>query len=190
MRNEQSVQARYGGLHILFWFILFSAGCAHPPVSAVDPIADTSSAADYAAELIEMAVEAEPWITPALVYLSGFQKGEMIGLEFRFKTLESTTKKIEARMAERGYSTPSDVPIRDALRYTMQLGDQPAGHHDQSIAYVLATMEGLGHRVIVVKNYWPRGDDYSGVNTILEAPNGLAWELQFHTPQSFELKMS
>ena len=36
----------------------------------------------------------------------------------------------------------------------------------------------------------PRGDAYSGINTILQAPTGLAWELQFHTPRSFELKMS
>jgi hypothetical protein len=93
-------------------------------------------------------------------------------------------------MVERGYDKPRDVPIRDTLRYTMQFGDQPSGHHNQSVAYVLATMEGLGHTLITVKNYWPRGDDYSGINTILQAPNGLAWELQFHTPDSFELKMS
>jgi hypothetical protein len=83
-----------------------------------------------------------------------------------------------------------DVPIRDTLRYTMQFGDQPGGHHTYSVAYVLATLEELGHTVLTVKNYWPPGDDYSGVNTIVEAPNGLAWELQFHTPGSFELKMS
>src|SRR5690606_2590316 len=41
-----------------------------------------------------------------------------------------------------------------------------------------------GHEVLEVKNYWPRGDNYSGVNSVLRAPTGLPWELQFHTPAS------
>jgi hypothetical protein len=36
---------------------------------------------------------------------------------------------------------------------------------------------------------WP-GDDYSGINTKLRTPNGLTWKLQFHTQESFALKMS
>jgi hypothetical protein len=168
--------------------------CAHNPTTSTEqslttPSTDASVVA-FAENLMAKGVEAEPWITPALTYLTELQMGEMIGLEFRFKSLDSTIRKIETRMMESNIAIASDVSIRDTLRYTIQFDDQPAGHHDQAVAYVLATMEELGHTVLAVKNYWPSGDDYSGINTNLQAPNGLAWELQFHTLESFDLKMS
>lgn len=129
---------------LLLCSLFVTSACTHSQLTSTEPLADTSAlshtAAGYADELLDAAAEAEPWITPILVYLAEFEQGEMKGLEFRTKSRESTIRKIETRMAE--------------------------------------------------KNYWPSGDDYSGVNTNLRAPNGLAWELQFHTPQSFELKMS
>jgi hypothetical protein len=79
----------------------------------------------------------------------------MIGLEFRFKSRDSTIRKIETRMVERNFASAREVSISDALRYTLQFEDLPGGHHDQSVAYVLATMEGLGHSILVVKNFWP-----------------------------------
>ena len=186
MKLTQTMTAKWIVLLSLSWLLFFTSACTHSPV-----VADKEySAAAYADELLALAIEAEPWITPALSYLAELQQGEMIGLEFRLKSRDSIIRKIETRMQERGYARPRDVPIRDSLRFTMQFGDQPAGHHNQSVAYVLATMENLGHTVVTVKNYWPRGDDYSGINTILRAPNGIAWELQFHTVGSFELKMS
>jgi hypothetical protein len=194
MRVLSSSTARFPAWLWLSFLLLLTSACAHSPGTSTAPLtvvpAPDHSVADYADELMEKAIDAESWITPALTYLAELQQGEMLGLEFRLKSRESTIRKIETRMVERGYDKPRDVPIRDTLRYTMQFGDQPSGHHNQSVAYVLATMEGLGHTLITVKNYWPRGDDYSGINTILQAPNGLAWELQFHTPDSFELKMS
>jgi hypothetical protein len=141
-------------------------------------------------ELLELAAEAELWITPTLSYLADYYNGDVVGLEFRFKSRESTIGKIESRMQRDNLENPRDVSIRDSLRYTMRFTDQPAGHHDYAVAGVLALMESTGHTVLTVKNYWPSGDDYSGVNTTLKAPNGIAWELQFHTPKSFELKMS
>lgn len=36
----------------------------------------------------------------------------------------------------------------------------------------------------MLKNYWPRGDNYSGVNCVLRTRRGFPWELQFHTPGS------
>jgi len=194
MKLKQIMTARWVVLLSLSWLLFLTSACTHSPVAEtkqLPALADKEySAAAYADELLALAIEAEPWITPALSHLAELQQGEMIGLEFRLKSRDSIIRKIETRMQERGYARPRDVQIRDSLRFTMQFGDQPAGHHNQSVAYVLATMENLGHTVVTVKNYWPRGDDYSGINTILQAPNGMAWELQFHTVGSFELKMS
>ena len=179
---------------LLLCSLFVTSACTHSQLTSAEPLADTSAlshtVAGYADELLDAAAEAEPWITPILVYLAEFEQGEMKGLEFRTKSRESTIRKIETRMAEKNYATANEVSIRDTLRYTMQVPEQPAGHHNQSVAYILALLENVGHTVLAVKNYWPSGDDYSGVNTNLRAPNGLAWELQFHTPQSFELKMS
>jgi hypothetical protein len=43
---------------------------------------------------MEKAIDAESWITPALTYLAELQQGEMLGLEFRLKSRESTIRKI------------------------------------------------------------------------------------------------
>ena len=182
---------------LLIYLALAFSGCAsgpaHEETQAVDTAisaAGPSDVSQYADELLELSTEAELWVTPTLLYLADYYDGEMPGLEFRFKSRESTIRKLESRMRRDDLDNPRDVNIRDALRYTMRFTDQPAGHHDDSVAAVLALMENTGHQILTVKNYWPRGDDYSGINTTLRAPNGLAWELQFHTLASFDLKMS
>jgi hypothetical protein len=70
------------------------------------------------------------------------------------------------------------------LRYTMRLEDEPAGHYVEAGREVLRAVEAQGHRVEHLKNYWPRNDNYSGVNCVLRAPGGMKWELQFHTEAS------
>lgn len=170
--------------------LLLTALLAACTVTPESPGKASNQITAYANKLQASAAEAEPWITPILLYLAEDLDAEMAGLDFRFKSRESMIRKIESKMLERGIEHPEDVSIRDALRYTMTLDDEPAGSHDESIAKTLTLFENVGHTALTVKNYWPRGDDYSGVNTTLQAPNGLHWELQFHTPASFDLKMS
>ena len=62
--------------------------------------------------------------------------------------------------------------------------DEPSGFHVAAVRESLATLERDGQVVVRVKNYWPRGDSYSGINVVLRARSGTHWELQFHTPQS------
>ena len=173
------------------------AGCTSYPVGEQDreteitsAIAEQSDLELYAEELTELAQDAGAWVTPILVYIAGYYNGDMVGLEFRYKSRESTVRKIEAKMQRDDLENPREVSIRDALRYTIRFEDHPSGNYDDAVAGVLELMENTGHQVLTVKNFWPRGDDYSGINTTLKAPNGLDWELQFHTPTSFDLKMS
>ena len=182
---------------LVFSLVLLVSGCASEPLqdatsqSGSPAVADRQGAiSGFADELRELAQESELWITPTLTYLATVYEGDMVGLDFRFKSRDSTMSKIESRMLRDHLEDPRDVSIRDSLRYTMRFKDLPSGHHGDSVAGVLALMEHTGHQVLTVKNFWPRGDDYSGINTTLRAPNGLAWELQFHTPASFDLKMS
>lgn len=139
-------------------------------------------------ELMTKARAAEVWITPALTYLTRERGGELEGLENRLKSRSSLTRKLSTRTAEYPDTLLERMLVEDAIRYTIVIEDQPQGHHDRSIHEILAILSGVGHEIGWVKNYWPPGDDYSGVNCVLRAPNGTFWELQFHTPQSLAAK--
>ena len=138
--------------------------------------------------LLERAHEIEPEVTATLIRIAGDAGGEMVGLEHRFKTLESSLRKMRAMLAEDPALTPEEVTIQDALRYTMRVDDEPAGNYVRTVAGTLDALEAQGHTVLVVKNYWPDDDNYSGVNTVLQAPSGLPWELQFHTTDSYRVQ--
>jgi len=161
---------------------------AAPPTSASGVSGQQRHLAAYVDELLEKAAEAELWITPTLQFLTRRRGGHLEGLEYRLKTRKSLARKVSTLAAENPNLPLEEIPIDDAVRYTVVIEDEPPGHHDDSIREILEIMDGIGHEVTWVKNYWPRGDDYSGVNTVLTAPNGTVWELQFHTPASLRTK--
>jgi hypothetical protein len=128
----------------------------------------------------------EPGLTPRLVEMAKARGGEMYKLKYRRKSEKSTRRKLHKILTEDPKKGLADVEIDDTVRYTMLIEDSPLGHHDKSVREILADFESRGHSVVKVKNYWPKGDNYSGVNSVLRAPEGLAWELQFHTASSVE----
>jgi hypothetical protein len=138
--------------------------------------------------LMARARQHEPRVSALLGRVASQVGGRMAGFEHRLKTRASLVRKIHQILHDNPGWTASDVRINDALRYTIEVGDAPPGHHADSIRVTFAALEAAGHRVVRVKNYWPRGDNYSGVNSVLAAPDGLEWELQFHTPESFRIK--
>ena len=139
-------------------------------------------------KIMDKATIAELWITPALRFLTERRGGELVGLEHRLKTRQSVTRKLSSEIAESPDTPLVRLRIEDAVRYTIVIEDVPPGHHDESIHEILEIMDGVGHDVSWVKNFWPEADDYSGVNSVLMAPNGTFWELQFHTPESLATK--
>ncbi len=189
------------GLYLLSLLVL--AGCQSggvEPATAIDgwPTAlggelDISPAIqqeilDRADEILFDAAEAERWITPTLTYLTEVRGGRLEGLEHRLKRRESLIRKIYTRWNRDRSLPPRDIEIDDSIRYLLVLNDSPSGHTDRAIQEILEIMQGMGHRIDMVKNYWPRGDDYSGVNCVLSAPNDTLWELQFHTDESLLAK--
>lgn len=145
---------------------------------------------ERASQLTQRAAAVEPSVTPELVKLAGELGGEMIKLEYRLKTRESTLRKLRNIHAEEPKTPIAQLELDDSLRYTMAFADEPPGHHVASIRRVLTALEAQGHEVTLLKNYWPKGDNYSGVNSILRHSSGLLWELQFHTPQSIETQQA
>ena len=181
--------------------LVFLAGCvstAPPPSGSTgdwpvgleaDLNAETQTQIlEHADRISTDAVEAERWITPTLEYLTLVRDGRLQGLENRLKSRDSLIRKIYTRWDKDRSISPDEVSIDDAVRYLIVLNDEPPGHTDDAIREILTILEGVGHRVERIKNYWPRGDDYSGINGVLKAPNGVLWELQFHTDGSVEAK--
>jgi RAB protein geranylgeranyltransferase component A len=95
-------------------------------------------------------------------------------------------RKVKKILKENPQLKTHQIRISDALRYTFEVKDEPKGNYVKVVSKVLKRLELEGNKVIQVKNYWPKGDNYSGVNTILETASKLQWELQFHTPDSFK----
>lgn len=150
------------------------------PDPAQDPI--TARAREYQRQARTL----EPSVTSQLQKLANERGGALVGLEHRFKSEASLHRKITDRLAAESLapSAAAEVVIDDALRYTMVIDDQPAGRYTDAVRATLAELEKAGHKIERVKNYWPSGDNYSGVNVVLKGLSGLVWELQFHTSDS------
>lgn len=106
----------------------------------------------------------------------------VLGIEFRVKGKDSYLRKIRTNFKPDG----NEYEINDILRYTYgtdvrQLSNKTLGSIDK--------YSSLGYNTIKVKNSWLDDDNpYNGINTIMQAPNGQKFELQYHTPESFDLK--
>jgi hypothetical protein len=131
----------------------------------------------------------EPVVSAELRAIAAQVGGRLAGFEYRLKSRQSCLRKMRKKLHDHPDWQPRDAELDDALRYTIEVDDQPPGRHAEAIRVAFSRFEAAGHRVIQVKNYWPRGDNYSGVNAVMLAPDGLRWELQFHTRESFRIKM-
>jgi hypothetical protein len=168
---------------------------APPPPAVVPDAGATAVEPDREAEiekladdLLARAAHHEPEVSKLLQTVAAQVGGQLAGFEFRLKKRDSLLRKIHTVLHGDPQLAVSDVVINDALRYTLQVEDSPPGRHAEAIRKALAALEAAGHKVIKVKNYWPKGDNYSGVNSVLETRDGLQWELQFHTAESFRIQ--
>ncbi|MBL4634255.1 MAG: hypothetical protein JKY56_10295 [Kofleriaceae bacterium] len=154
-------------------------------ITPADTSDNTGTIEAIADALLLHAKQDEPLVTPMLQELAKAANGELVGLQHRLKKRSSMIRKIRVKSKNRPLA---DVAISDALRYTMRIEDDPDGLHVRTIIDVVATLESKGHQVVKLKNYWPKGDNYSGVNSVLRSPSGLLWELQFHTSDSLRIQ--
>ena len=75
--------------------------------------------------------------------------------------------------------------LNDLNRYTMLFDD---AQYTRKVSGVIADMEAQGFKFSKVKNTW-NTNTYKGINCNVTAPDGRVFELQFHTPESFRIKM-
>jgi hypothetical protein len=155
------------------------------PVSEANPEMVAESRAP-AADLHNAAVETEPVVTEILQRLAEDNGGRMEGLQYRLKGVTGIRDKIVRKRKARGTTNEQEAAkINDALRYTAIIS--PATY-TETIQSMFDELGALGYEPTEITNTWPKGDDYSGVNATLKAPNGTLIELQFHTDDSFFTK--
>lgn len=109
------------------------------------------------------------------------------GIPFRTKSFDSMRRKLNEKSAEKKMLPEQYAPkVTDALRFTdMVEGDD----YVESFNKLKGSLEKLGYEMVEVENsIYKEGKDYRGLNTLVESPRGYVFELQFHTPQSWEIK--
>lgn len=139
------------------------------------------------ANLIKEAQDACPAIESRLKYLADLHQGQMIGLEWKIKPAASLLRKMTLSM-DRVVSLSQLVEQQyDVLRFTMLL---PTSRYVTGVETVIKTLVDCeGTRPLEVKNYWDCYT-YKGINCIFQATGGGKFELQFHTPQSWDNKQN
>jgi hypothetical protein len=137
--------------------------------------------------LLTDARQHEPKITNDLSNVTGRFGGRMEGLEFKFKSPDSLQRKLVTKSPDKGMTIDQyGNYLSDALRYTSMF---PPDKYVDGTRAVLADLNARGYRIVDVQNTWKPNAPYKGVNTNVRSPDGQLFELQFHTRQSFDVKM-
>lgn len=155
------------------------AVAANVPAQPAEEYAGT-----LAREKLARAALEEPPITAILRQMES-DACSLQGLDSRLKSEESLARKIQSDAAADGITEDeAAAKIADVLRYTLCIRE------DEYAATVKATLQKLtdaGCSVIKFKNTWG-GFGYRGINSQLKTPGGYVFELQFHTPASYNAK--
>lgn len=134
--------------------------------------------------LLESYAAVETSVTPELVGLADTHGGRMENLGARLKTQESLARKLETKSASKGLTVNQyKAKVADALRYTMIA---PPGEYGPTTQAAIDDFRARGYEV-EVENTWNPDASYKGINTNMKK-DGLVFEVQFHTEDSFRVK--
>lgn len=139
----------------------------------------------YARNVLSAVSLIEPRITSQLKHITKQSNGNLRGLDFRLKSLESLSRKIstDSLLDEISLEEAANN-INDALRYTAVF--KPDNFFDDYHSMKNALVRD-GFKIEKVKNTWLDDGPYNGVNTVVSKDN-IKFEIQYHTQESFDLK--
>lgn len=145
-----------------------------------DPLAKLSG---HELLVYRKAVEAEPVITADVRQVAAESDGSLAGLEQRLKRPDSVYEKLYEREGTRNLSIDR---MHDIIRYTqLYAAERLASATNDS----LELYRQRGYEIEKVANSWDDASNpYKGINAVLRNPDGQSFEVQFHTPESFDLK--
>lgn len=139
-----------------------------------------------ASQMIEQAKINEPKVTKKLEALASDNQSELKGLEYKFKSEESLSRKLSDLVRQSSLNIEQvSGSVKDVLRYTA-VTDKSS--FVDSIKNMLRSLKQGGYEKIAVKNTFKKGAIYKGINTVFKSPTGQKFELQFHTHESFHVK--
>jgi len=163
-------------------------------IATVDPRLDTDISKSYPSAIVKRATiqrleqikSVEPEMTQTMQDIAQVCKGTMAGLDFRLKSPESTLRKVYEKINECPYYDPENAVknLKDLVRYTILF--EPDTYTD-GVKGAIDLMGKHGFEPVAVKNYWG-SPGYHGINCNFKNKDGVVFELQFHTPQSIDIK--
>lgn len=134
-------------------------------------------------------VKNEPRITVDLLGISKTTGVDLVGLDYRIKTKDSYLRKVNSDSNNSFNFDVIDKTIattNDVIRYTYQTSHSKLVDKYFEINQELADK---GYKLTKIKNTWTiKHSPYKGVNCNYLSPSGQGFEIQYHTPESFELK--
>jgi hypothetical protein len=113
--------------------------------------------------------------------------GWLEGLDHRRKGDERLKEKIAGELEITPDLKPEDAikKINDAIRYTFC---SAAENYVSEYWDVKQKLEERDYQMIYSKNHWRDDPEYRGINTRWETPDGIRFEVQFHTTESLHAK--
>ncbi|MCH2035217.1 MAG: fibronectin type III domain-containing protein [Tenacibaculum sp.] len=132
-----------------------------------------------AEQLINDLKPIEPTVTADLEKFAESIGGKMEGLEFRMKTVESLARKL--------LNDGINTTMYDILRYTTSINE---ANFTDKVFEMVKKLQNEGYTLDWVSNSFKEGSIYKGINMTFTTPSGKVFELQFHTPKSFDVKQN
>jgi hypothetical protein len=131
-------------------------------------------------------VRHEPEITAVVNDVARNLGVPLAGLENRLKTEKSFTRKAKDDAVALGISEVQAADnISDAIRYTALLDKNSFLVQYEDF---IDALNSQGIEILKVKNTFRKGEPYKGVNVKVRSRDGVEFEIQFHTEQSYEIK--
>ncbi len=152
-------------------------------------VVDEQKEADkYAQQLYDAASKVEPTVTAVLKSLES-DKAHLEGLDFKLKSVESNSRKILSDAHDMEISVEEAAKnIHDSLRYTYVIDDS---NYVEMTKQITDTLVQNGCTIYKFKNFWANKDvDYKGINALFVTKDGVMFELQYHTPDSYDTKQN
>ncbi len=131
--------------------------------------------------------EVEDKSTPVLLAIKDEIPGaNMAGLEFKLKGIDRFKEKIAEETRSKPERSIGEIAERmpDALRYTYEIADK---RYTEGYWHGRAALLQQGNELLMSRNSW-NNPEYKGINTRWLSPQGQVFEVQFHTPESYEAK--
>ncbi|MGH8962197.1 MAG: ATP nucleotide 3'-pyrophosphokinase, partial [Jatrophihabitantaceae bacterium] len=142
---------------------------------------------------LAQARDAESNITPVVMGIRGEVPGaETVGYpEFVLKSSDSFKRKLATSLQDNPDMSVDETlsRMKDSVRYTMRLPGEGTAYTD-GVNTAMQRFTDAGIKPVGdVRNAWDQ-PGYQGINSWWRDPStGHTFEMQFHTPQSFEAKM-